>query len=90
MPSMTDVMLGQSLKLGMLISLSEKRQVPVPAMTLTAVDRLMHHATVFEMNVKSYRSRTALQRKNRAGHPSTYATARVPEELSRRDNQLSS
>jgi len=36
---------------------------PDPAMTLAAVDRLVHHATIFEMNVESYRRRTALERK---------------------------
>lgn len=30
-----------------------------PAMTLAAVDRLVHHATILEMNVASYRRRTA-------------------------------
>ena len=35
---------------------------PDPAMTLAAVDRLVHHATIFEMNVESYRRRAALQR----------------------------
>lgn len=30
-----------------------------PAMTLAAVDRLVHHATILEMNVESYRRRTA-------------------------------
>jgi len=29
------------------------------AMTLAAVDRLVHHATIFEMNVESYRRRAA-------------------------------
>ncbi|MGZ5228138.1 MAG: IS21-like element helper ATPase IstB, partial [Burkholderiales bacterium] len=32
-------------------------------MTLAAIDRLVHHATIFEMNVESYRRRTALDRK---------------------------
>ncbi len=32
-------------------------------MTLAVVDRLLHHATIFEMNVESYRRRTALERK---------------------------
>ena len=32
---------------------------PDPAMTLAAADRLVHHATIFEMNVESYRRRTA-------------------------------
>jgi len=35
-----------------------------PAMTLAAVDRLVHHATILEMNVESYRRRAA-----KAGHP---------------------
>ena len=38
------------------------RIFPDPAMTLAAVDRLVHHATIFEMNVESYRRRTAVQR----------------------------
>jgi len=36
---------------------------PDQAMTLAVVDRLVHHATIFEMNVESYRRRTALERK---------------------------
>jgi hypothetical protein len=32
-------------------------------MTLAAIDRLVHHATILEMNVESYRRRAALQRK---------------------------
>jgi DNA replication protein DnaC len=45
------------------------------AMTLAAVDRLVHHATIFEMNVESYRQRAALQRKQTgAGSPAHYAT----------------
>jgi len=47
---------------------------PDPAMTLAAVDRLVHHATIFEMNVESYRRRTATQRQSGAGRPPTYAT----------------
>ena len=39
---------------------------PDPAMTLAAVDRLVHHATIFEMNVESYRRREALGRKKHA------------------------
>jgi hypothetical protein len=33
------------------------------AMTLATIDRLVHHATILEMNVESYRRRAALQRK---------------------------
>jgi len=32
-------------------------------MRLAAIDRLVHHATILEMNVESYRRRAALQRK---------------------------
>lgn len=39
---------------------------PDPAMTLTAIDRLVHHATIFELNVESYRRRTALTRTRQA------------------------
>jgi DNA replication protein DnaC len=37
--------------------------VPDPAMTIAAIDRLVHHAVIFEMNVESYRRRAALERK---------------------------
>ena len=33
---------------------------PDQAMTLAAVDRLVHRATIFELNVESYRRRTAV------------------------------
>src|SRR5260221_10278643 len=36
---------------------------PDPAMTLAAIDRLVHHATIFQMNVESFRRLTALARK---------------------------
>ena len=32
------------------------------AMTLAAIDRLVHHAIILEMNVESYRRREALDR----------------------------
>ena len=38
------------------------------------VDRLVHHATIFEMNVESYRRRTALERKHGPGRPPVRAT----------------
>ncbi len=50
---------------------------PDPAMTLTAVDRLVHHATIFKINVDSYRRRAALDRKNKsAARPQADATIR--------------
>jgi DNA replication protein DnaC len=58
---------------------------PDPAMTLAAVDRLVHHATIFEMNVESYRRRTATLRQSGAGRPPTYATRKTVENSS--DNQ---
>ena len=47
---------------------------PDQAMTLAAVDRLVHHATIFEMNVESYRRRAAIERKRGPGRPPTRAT----------------
>lgn len=47
---------------------------PDPAMTLAAVDRLVHHATIFEMNVESYRRRSALEAKRHRGRPAAFAT----------------
>jgi DNA replication protein DnaC len=35
------------------------------AMTLAAVDRLVHHSAIFEMNVESYRRRAAINRASR-------------------------
>jgi len=47
---------------------------PDPAMTLAAVDRLVHHATILELNVESYRRRQALGKKRGPGRPAQYAT----------------
>lgn len=61
---------------------------PDPAMTLAAVDRLVHHATIFEMNVDSFRRRAAALRKQQgAGRPPNYATIKNIEAVSRSDNQ---
>lgn len=51
---------------------------PDQAMTLAAIDRLVHHATILEMNVESYRRKTALDRKRGRGRPPAHAT---PKEL---------
>ena len=57
-------------------------------MTLAAVDRLVHHATIFEINVDSYRRRAALERKKKgAGRPQSYATIKGLEDVSLPDNQ---
>ena len=66
------------------------------------MDRLVHHSTIFEMNVESYRRRTAIERKQvGAGRPASYATPKnvgvpkpsdQPVQLDRgvaRDNQMS-
>jgi DNA replication protein DnaC len=58
---------------------------PDPAMTLAAVDRLVHHATIFEMNVDSYRRRTAIERKQ--GRPAQHATPKNVGLKPPRDNQ---
>src|SRR5262252_3842431 len=47
---------------------------PDQAMTLAAIDRLVHHSTIFEMNVESYRRRAALDRKRGLGRPPSHAT----------------
>ena len=69
------------------------RVFPDPAMTLAAVDRLVHHATIFEMNVESYRRRTALEEKRQRGRPASFATIRtstlsVAERQSENDEEL--
>ena len=58
---------------------------PDPAMTLAAVDRLVHHATIFEMNVESYRRRTAQARRSGPGRPANFTTPKVLEAV--RNNQ---
>jgi len=61
---------------------------PDPAMTLAAVDRLVHHSTIFELNVESYRRRTALQRKQHGpGRPATFATPKNVGVPTPRDKQ---
>lgn len=54
------------------------RIFPDQAMTLAAIDRLVHHATILEMNVESYRRKVALDRKRGPGRPPAHAT---PNEL---------
>jgi DNA replication protein DnaC len=51
---------------------------PDQAMTLAAIDRLVHHATIFEMNVESYRRRAALDRKRAAGRSTVHASIKQP------------
>jgi DNA replication protein DnaC len=58
------------------------RIFPDQAMTLAAVDRLMHHATILEMNVESYRRKAALDRRRGPGRPPVNST---PKEIERPD-----
>jgi hypothetical protein len=37
--------------------------------TLAAINRLVHHATIMEMNVETYRRKAALKRKRWAAQP---------------------
>jgi DNA replication protein DnaC len=50
------------------------RIFPDQAMTLAAVDRLVHHATISEMNVDSYRRKAAVEKTRVAGRPAARAT----------------
>lgn len=51
---------------------------PDPAMLIAAIDRLVHHAIIFELNVESYRRRGALERKNSAAAPPAKEKEPVP------------
>jgi DNA replication protein DnaC len=43
---------------------------PDEAMTVAAIDRLVHHATIFELNTESYRRRNAIEKiATSTGHP---------------------
>ena len=52
---------------------------PDQAMTLAAIDRLVHHSTILEMNVESYRRREAIDRKRGRGRPPALATIKKTE-----------
>ena len=53
---------------------------PDPAMTVAVVDRLVHHATIFEMNVESYRRRAASNANAApAGLPSARQSKPMPD-----------
>jgi DNA replication protein DnaC len=54
------------------------RIFPEQAMTLAAIDRLVHHATILEMNVESYRRKAALNRRRGPGRPPVNST---PKEI---------
>ena len=46
-------------------------------MTLAAIDRLVHHATILEMNVDSYRRKEAIDRARGLARPPTRATIKA-------------
>ena len=49
------------------------------AMTLAAIDRLVHHSTILEMNVESFRRKAALDQKRGRGRPPDHATPKKTE-----------
>lgn len=50
-----------------------------PAMTLAAIDRLVHHSTILEMNVESFRRKAALEQKRGRARPPDHATPKKTE-----------
>ena len=50
------------------------RIFPDPAVTVAAIDRLVHHATILEMNVDSYRRRAAASRSTAMADGATTTT----------------
>jgi DNA replication protein DnaC len=46
------------------------------AMTLAAIDRLVHHSTILEMNVESFRRKAAIDQKRGRGRPPDHATSK--------------
>ena len=59
------------------------RIFPDKAVTVAAIDRLVHHATILEMNVDSYRRRAAVNRRDgEAVAPTTTSTHDLSKELS--------
>jgi DNA replication protein DnaC len=57
------------------------RVFPDKAVTVAAIDRLVHHATILEMNVDSYRRRAAVTRRNpEVVGPSTTSNDSLPDE----------
>ena len=50
------------------------RLFPSETVAVAAVDRLVHHSVILEMNAESYRRRTAQQKAAKPGRPAQYAT----------------
>jgi DNA replication protein DnaC len=55
---------------------------PDQAMTIATIDRLVHHATIFEMNVESFRRRTATKQRQSATLANTPADTAQDKENS--------
>jgi len=53
---------------------------PDQAMTVAAIDRLVHHATILEMNVESYRRRSAAQHRHKEAVAQPTASADTPSD----------
>ncbi|MEI6737821.1 MAG: IS21-like element helper ATPase IstB [Pseudomonadota bacterium] len=51
---------------------------PEAAMTLAAVDRLVHHSTIFELNVESYRRRAATAGSSTSKQPTSHKKDEIP------------
>jgi hypothetical protein len=58
-------------------------QTPDQAMTLAVIDRLVHHATILEMNVENYRRKAAIEQKRGRGRPAKKATIKSSSEWPR-------
>lgn len=58
------------------------RVFPDQAVTVAAIDRLVHHATILEMNTDSYRRRTAASRRDTEvdAPPTTSADSHGPDD----------
>ena len=56
-----------------------------PGKIVISVTRLVHHATLFELNVDSYRRRTAMENKRSQGRPATRATLKTSHSVSPSD-----
>ena len=50
-----------------------------PAMTLAAIDQVVHHSTILEMNIDSYRRRAAFDQKRGHGLLREHATIKDVE-----------
>ncbi|MBV9192868.1 MAG: ATP-binding protein [Solirubrobacterales bacterium] len=62
---------------------------PDAAMTLAAVDRLVHHATIFELNVESFRRRAAAAKASRRPRRPSDTTRDAEEAPINSDQQTS-